>query len=135
MLRVIICHTFEDVIIALEAASELSVELALQSAPDAIFYAGALYLLHMYRHACELFPQVRSRFIVDCADAGAEAIAAMQMGHRYIRSSAPDDIQQKLADIAKSYGASLESGPYEALDLRQAKDTKAASVEWLKGNL
>lgn len=130
--RVIIVHTLEHTLAALEAAAELNSPLTLQSAPDAIFYAGSLYLLHMFEQAKKYHPGVSARFIIDCGDAGAEAISVMQMGHKFLRSDAPPEIREKLADIASQLGAQIISGEYEALDLLQARDTKSACLNWLK---
>ena len=129
--RVIIVHTFEHVLAALEAASELNRSVALQSAPDAIFYVGSLYLLNMFEQGGKQFPQVDAVFILDCGDAGAEAVGALQAGHRYIRSSAPEALRAKLADIAQSCGAAMMTGPYTHFDLLRVHDAKAACKEWL----
>ncbi len=130
--RVIIVHTPEHVSAALEATQELKQPIALQSAPHAIYYAGALYLLEMFRQAQQRFPQTEARFILDCADAGVEAVEALQMGHQLIRSSAPAAIKDKLADIARQCGAELTDAPYEALDLRAVHDPQAACRDWLQ---
>ncbi|MDE3015790.1 MAG: hypothetical protein KGI29_02575 [Pseudomonadota bacterium] len=130
--RVIIVHTIEHVESALAAAAESGKPVILQSAPEAIFYAGSLYLLHMYGQAKKYHPGVSSRFILDCGDAGAEAVAALQLGHMFLRSSAPPEIREKLADIAGQIGAELISGEYEALDLLPYEDTKDLCIQWLK---
>ncbi len=113
--------------IALEAASEWGKPVILQSAPDGIFYAGSLYLLHMFEQAQKQFPTTEATFILDCDGAGAEAIAAMSAGHKHIRS---DDT--KIRDIAAQHGVTVHSEPYEALDLPQAGDTKDACKQWLE---
>ncbi len=133
-MRVVIAHTPEHMAAALEAAESLKVPLTLQSPPDAIFYAGAAYLLRMFEQAKSQFSNTNVRFILDCADAGAEAISAMQLGHRDIRSTAPQALRAKLADIAAKHGVQVHSNPYEALDLRSTGDTKDACIKWLKGD-
>lgn len=130
--HIIIVHTLKHVDAALGAAEETVKPVTLQSAPKAIFYAGSLYLLHMYEQAKKYHPRVSSRFILDCGDAGAEAIAAIQIGHKFLRSSAPPEIQEKLADIAHQAGAEMVAGDYEALDLLPLEDTKDACKEWLR---
>lgn len=130
--RVIIVHTLEQVVDALEVAKELKSSLILQSAPDAILYAGALYILHMFEEGRSLLPDVEAEYVIDCGETGAECVAAMQMGHTAIRSSAPPELLEKLADIAQQCDVRLHTAPYEALDLLSVRDTKAACKNWLK---
>jgi len=125
--RVIIVHTLEHAKMALKAAAELNKPVTLQSAPDAIFYAGSLYLWQMFEQAKIYHPGVSAQFILDCGDAGAEAIAAIGIGHKHIRVHDP-----KLQDIAKQHGVQVHSEPYEALDLLYTRDTKAACTQWLR---
>ncbi len=91
----VIVHTRDDIVRALTSRHTV-----LQSAPDAIFYAGPLYLLSMFAGAKREFAHVDAIFILDCADAGAQAVSAMQMGHTHIKSSAPAPLRAKLQDIA-----------------------------------
>ena len=101
----IIVHTIDDVRAALQADKNVT----LQSAPDAIFYAGSLYLLTMFQQAKVEFPESDATFILDCGDAGAEAIAAIQMGHTHIRSTAPKPLLEKLQNIANQFGVTVIS--------------------------
>jgi hypothetical protein len=133
-MRVTIVHTIEHALTALEAAAETNTSIILQSAPDAIFYAGSLYLLHMFEEARRHYPDVRATCIIDCADASGEAIAAMQMGHRHMRSSAPDELRDQLAGIARENDIAFYTEPFEALDLLYARDPRKACREWLKSN-
>lgn len=129
--RAIIVHTLHDVLAALEAATELKTPVVLQSAPDAIFYAGSLYLLTMFRQGCEAFPKAQAIFILDSADASAEAVAAMQMGHKHLISTAPPELRVRLADIAAQLGVAMVEQNDTLLDLRHAHDAKAACKEYL----
>jgi len=103
---VTIIHTIDDVRTALQNAKT---PVTLQTAPDAIFYAGSLYLLMMFQNAKAEFPDVQATFILDCGDAGAEAVSAMQMGHTHIRSTAPEPLLVKLKDIARQLGVCIIS--------------------------
>ena len=129
--RVVIVHTAEQVRAALEAASEPYTPIALQSAAGANAYAGSLYLLHMFAQVKADFPKTEATFILDCGDSGADAIAAMEMGHSHIRTSAPDTLRTKLEDIAKQYKITLVTSPFDALDLHRVRDAKAACKKWL----
>ena len=130
-MRVVIIHNAEQVKSALAVAQELHCEVTLQSAPDAVFYAGALYLLRMFEQEKANFPDVNAQFILDCADSRAKAIEAMQTGHLHIRSNAPESIRKKLAAIAAEQGISFHAEPYEALDLQPIRATKDAIIKWL----
>jgi fructose/tagatose bisphosphate aldolase len=105
--NIVIVHTIEQTKSALKEATESGANIVLQSAPDAIFYAGSLYLLNMFRHAQEDYPQAKAIFILDCGDARAETIIAMQNGHKNIKSSALYEIRAKLKAIATEYGVNL----------------------------
>jgi hypothetical protein len=133
-MRVIVIHTLEHAITALEVAAECKKPATLQSAPDAIFYAGGLYLLKLFEQAKKACPDAQATFILNCGEARAEAVSAMQMGHKHIRSNAAPDLREKLADIAKQHNVTFHTGPYEALDLVQASDTKTACRDWLQSN-
>jgi hypothetical protein len=134
-MRIIIVHSLGHALVALESAQAIGCKVTLQSAPDAIYYAGGLYLFELFAQAKASYPKVEADFILDCSDAGAEAIAAMQTGHRLIRSSAPAPIREKLASIAAQCGAVVVEGEYEALDLHGARDTTSACEKWLKGTI
>lgn len=131
-MRVVIVHHAEHVRLALRAAQECSCSITLQSAPDALFYAGALYLLNMYEQEKTQFPNVDATFILDCADSRALAVQAMQTGHTHIRSQAEPKILSKLASIAKNNGVTLYTKPYEALDLLRVSATTGDIIEWIK---
>lgn len=102
-----IVHTLEQARTALKAAAENGGKIVLQTAPDAVFYAGSLYLFNMFKQAQENFPQVEAAFILDCGHAGAEAIIAMQNGHKNIKSTAKPEIRAKLKIIASEHGVNF----------------------------
>lgn len=130
-MRVIIAHTLEQTKAALAAAVECKKPVTLQSAPNAIFYAGALYLLHMFEAAKKAMPDAQAFFIVDCADDAAEAVNAMQMGHMHIRVQSSEF---RVQDIAKQYGITVYTEPYEALDLLNSNDVRKDCLNWLQSN-
>lgn len=132
MNRVIIVHTLEDAFAALEAAAELNAPVTLQSAPDALSYAGSLYLLHLFAEAKKAFPKTDAVCIADCGGDEADALQAMQAGHENIRL---ENRETRIADIAAQYGIKVHTGPYEALDLGKAGNTKEACKHWLSGDI
>ena len=131
-MKVIIAHDLHHALAAMQAAHDLALPVIIHSAPDAIYHTGAGYIFQMFKKAQEAFPDVDATFILDCADAGAETIAAMQTGHKTLRSRAPAPARGKLADIARQYGARMIDGLYEPLDLARVRDTKGACEKWLR---
>lgn len=131
-MRVIIIHNLEQAVAALNVAVKMKTPVVLQSAPEAIFYAGALYLLKLFEQAQKAQPKADAIFILNCGDARAEAISAMQLGHKHIRSNADPELREKLADIAAQHGVTFHTGPYEALDLLGVRHSEKACREWLE---
>jgi hypothetical protein len=103
----IIIETIEQAKAALKAAAESDAEITLQTTPDAIFYAGSMYLLNMFRQAQAAYPYVKATFILDAGEAGAEVIAAIQDGHKNIKSNAKPEIRAKLRAIAAGHGVNF----------------------------
>ena len=132
MQRIIIIHTLDQAIDALEVAQALNLAIILQSAPNAIFYAGGLYLFNLFEKAKRTFSNVAPVFILDCANAEAETMQALRIGHRHLRLDSRSNTWEKLVDIAAQYGATIHTEPYEALDLAQVEDTKSACKTWLQ---
>lgn len=134
-MKVVIVHNFEHACDALAAAAECKKPIVLQSAPDAIFYGGPLYLLKLFEQAQKEQPKADAIFILNCGDARAEAISAMQLGHKHIRSNAEPELREKLADIATQHGVTFHTGPFEALDLFNVNDPGKACRDWLANHL
>lgn len=129
--RVIIAHTFAHMRDAFAAAQDVQAALVLQTATGALRFAGAQYLLTMYEKAHALYPQVEAKLVLNCDDAGAETVSAMRVGHKYLRSDAPEGLKAKLVDIAGQLGVVMVEGEYAALDLRYTYDVSDACKKWL----
>jgi hypothetical protein len=102
-----IVHSLDDARKALAAGNAQPVTL--QSAPDAILYAGSLYLLTLYTQACAEFPDVKSTFILDCGEHGAQALEAMHIGHKHIRIRAASEMEKKIRSVAEQLGVDIIS--------------------------
>ena len=80
----------------------------------------------------EAFPRVKARFILDCGDAGTEAIAAMETGPYILTQlrQARNPRQTGLESPSSvQYKAELLDGPYEALDLLNLREIQKAHAE------
>jgi hypothetical protein len=99
LMQPLIVHTLDE---AMDALSKAKKSIVLQSGSNAIFYAGPLYLLKLFEAAQAAYPNVDATFVLDCGNAGAEAIAAIEMGHKHIRSN-----NAKIIDIARQNGVAL----------------------------
>ncbi len=102
-----IINTLAQAMEAMEIADKNGESIVLQTTPDAIYYAGSLYVLDIFKKAQAAYPSVKAEFIFDCGDAGAEVIGAMQDGHKTIKSSAHPEIRAKLKSIARQYGVNF----------------------------
>jgi hypothetical protein len=102
-----IIRTLAEAMAAMKAASESAESVILETPPDAIYYAGSLYILDIFKKAQTAYPHVKAEFIFDCGDAGAEVIAAMQDGHKTIKSSAKPETRAKLKAIALGHGVNF----------------------------
>lgn len=129
--RPLIVHTREHVHSAFCAAHSLNAELTIQSAPSAIFYAGALYLKMMIDDIAKDFPEVRNYFILDCADDASLALFALRSGQGFIRLNLSSSVHRKINDIANQLGGKCLIGKYRALDLAQVREPRTACLEWL----
>ncbi len=105
MTNVKIIQTLEQAKKALVEAGEG--EVVLQSPNDALFYAGSMYFLEIFRQAQASYPLAKATFILDTGDAYAEVITAIQDGHKNIKSSAKPEIRAKLAAIAQENGVNF----------------------------
>jgi hypothetical protein len=129
--RPIIIHTLAQANAALDAAKSLNKPIALQSAPNALLYAGSLYLLHLFQEAERSHHDAQASYILDSSEAIAETIAAMHDGHRLIRTNAPEPWLTKIRDIASQLEVFLLPPVKAALDLGKTSDYHAACLGWL----
>lgn len=129
--RPVIAHHVEDMRLAHRAAGELGCTLVLQSAHGALYYAHANYLLSCFAQAQGAFPDVQSVFVIDAADAGAQALDAMRSGCLYLRSDAPPALRDKLLDLARQSGVEILAPARNHFDLATSLHPLSDCMEWL----
>ncbi len=129
----IVIHSLADAEAALVAASALGVSVTLISAPGAAGYAGPAWFRAVVEKARGGHPDVAATAILDCGDMPGHALAALRAGVRIVRFAGPT--ADKIADIARQYGAAVFAERPEALDLDGvAGDRVAACRKWLEGH-
>jgi hypothetical protein len=104
----IIVSTLAECLAAFANASSGTL-LRLQNPPFSIDRLGLLYLTEMVAAAALKYPGVPYHFICDCANNAPAVQAALAMGITDIRYQGPQEVTAKLEDIARQYGATLQS--------------------------
>lgn len=127
----VIIHDLDHARAALAAAVDCERPVILLSAPGAAGYAGAAWFLRVVALAAAEHPDAKWDAVLDCADRPGHVLAALRQGAMAVRFTGSKATASKLAAIAKSYGARLESGRTRALDLRGKADPLAACRSWL----
>ena len=124
--RAVIVHHLDHARAALAAAADCGRPVTLLSAPGAAGYAGAPWFLRLVALAADEQPEAEWDAVLDCADRPGHVLAALRQGATAVRFTGSKATAAKLAAIAESYGARLETGRTKALDLRGEADPLAA---------
>jgi class I fructose-bisphosphate aldolase len=122
----VVVHDLAQARAVLAVAAEIGCAVQLRSAPDAAGYAGVGFL-----HA--LGQAAGQPLLIDCgADAG-QVMAALRMGAGPLAFSGPDELFQRLADMASQLCVELrhETRPAPALCLMPSDDARARAKAWL----
>ena len=129
-------HSYEQACSALKVARELDLPVVLLSAPGAASYAGAGWFRALIDEAIAQYPGTLMSSIPVCASASGDALAALREGVKVIRFDGKEEVNNKIACIAKQLGASVINRRPSSLDLMEveANDTDIAIAcrEWLQ---
>jgi hypothetical protein len=131
--RAVVIHELAHARAALAAAAELGVAVALWSAPGAAAYAGAGWFAAVIRLAAGEQADDAVVAVLDCADRADLVQAAWRQGVRHVCFRGRSDVAERLAAIARHYGATLHRKRPPALDLQGCNDSLAACRDWLGG--
>jgi len=129
--RAIVVHDLDHARAALAAAAQCGRPATLLSAPGAAGYTGAPWFLRVVALAADEQPDAEWDSVLDCADRPGHVLAALRQGATAVRFTGSKSAAAKLAAIAESYGARLETGRTTALDLRGEADPLSACKAWL----
>lgn len=134
--RVVVFHSLDHARAALAAAAGAGVPLTLRTAPGAAAYAGAQYLKAIVDEAAAEHPGVALTAVIDCGGDAGTAQGALRIGWKALGFSGPENVRDKLADIAEQSGATLvtDDPDEEALDLLDRADAEAACRAFLAGD-
>jgi fructose/tagatose bisphosphate aldolase len=127
----IVIHCLADARAALEAAVQAGKPVVLASAPRAAAYLGAAVFREIINAAARAVPSATYSAVLDCGDDAGAALNALRHGIKMIRLDADEHVTRRVADIAAQYGAALDAGPAEALDLATVSDPPRACRAWL----
>jgi hypothetical protein len=125
-------HSLDHARLALAAAREQGVAIALRSAEDAASYAGAGWFAAMTAAAKKEFPDVAFTASLDCGAAPGYALAALREGVRLVRLRGSRRVRGKISSIAGKSGAALDDDPSPALDLLYVAEPRSALRDWLR---
>ena len=128
----IVIHSLDHARAALRAASTRNLPVVLLSAPGAAAYAGAPWFLRLVEMAAAEHPQARYEAVLDCGSRPGHVLAALRQGAKAVHFSGSKAAAAKLSAIAEAYGARLETGRRQALDLRGEPEPEVACQSWLE---
>ena len=132
---IVIVHSLDHALAAVQAAGALGTALTLMSAPGAAAGAGAPWFREVARQAAAAAPAVEVTAVIDCGDQPGLVLAALRDGAKRLRFSGRKSVAEKLAAIAKQQQAVLLTGRLEALDLLDHPDPKTACRDWFARRL
>lgn len=128
--RIVIVHDLGQARQVIEIAERLDLAIELRSAPDAAAYAGVGYL-----HALEA--ALGRPLVIDCGDDAGLVMAALRTGCCALVFGGPDELFERLADIAGQQGAMVrhERGRPDAVVLEPEDRAGPVLAEKLKREL
>jgi len=114
----IVVHSLGHAVAALQAAAEAGKPVLLLSAVNAGLSAGAGWWREAVAAARDLVPSATVDALLDCGDDAGAAQAALREGVEAIVFCGPDEVRERLADIARQHGNRVyRERPQAALDL------------------
>ncbi len=131
--RTVVVHSLDHARAALRAAEALGVAVTLTSGPGAAGYAGPAWFRELIAAARTEHPRAEVTAVLDCGDAPGHAMAALRAGLKAIRFDGRPAVAERVAELARGYGAVVEPPRGTALDLAEAVDAYAACHAWLGG--
>jgi hypothetical protein len=129
--KAIIVHSLGHAETVLAVADSLGGEAVLLSAPGAAGFMGAGMFREIVDQAMAKYPNVLVKAILDCGSDAGWALNALRNGVKTIRLQGPNDVLNKVADIASQQNANLDTGKEDALDLATVNNPDKACRIWL----
>lgn len=128
----IVVYALADARAALLAAIEHNIEITLVSPAGAAAYGGPAWFREVVAQARDAVPGATFDSVLDCASEAGHALAAIRDGVQAVCFDGPDDVGNKIRDIADRSGCAIVEIDYtHALDLNHCADAAAACREWL----
>ncbi len=128
----IVVYALADARAALQAAAACDTPITLVSPAGAAAYGGPAWFREVVAQAHDAVPDAAFDSVLDCASEAGHALAAIREGVPAICFDGPNDVRDKIHDIAAQSGCAITEIDYErALDLDQCDDATAACRDWL----
>ncbi len=113
----IVIHDLAQAEAALVAARDLGRPVTLTCAAGAIGYLGARTFLKIIETAAAAAPEAEFETLVDCGGEPGLALAALRHGATRIAVDVSGTAAERLSDIARQLGATMQPPVGNALDL------------------
>ena len=126
----VIVHDLGQAMRVLAAAERTGRPVRLCSPPAAGTYLGPAVFKSMIDQARARHPAAQADSCLDCGDEAGTALAALRHGVEAISLTAPPDVLEKIADMARQSGAATLPPPSQALDMAQGP-TDEKLADWL----
>lgn len=132
----IVVYALADARAALQAAKECDIAITLVSPAGAGGFGGPAWFCELIAQAHDAVPGAKFDSVFDCADSPGDAMAAIREGVPAVRFDGPDEVRNKLKDIAAQSGSALAEIDYaRALDLNECADPLTTCRDWLAAKL
>jgi hypothetical protein len=122
-----VVHGLPHLAAALAAGAESGRPIVAISAPGASAYAGPAWFAALAAEGGAAYPDVALTAILDCGDRAGDALAALKAGLTRLIFTGNPVAGEKLAAIARGYGAEIMFNRPDAVDLLGVRDPARAA--------
>lgn len=129
--KTIVVHHVGHAEAALNAAAKNGVPVVLRSAAGAASYLGPPVFRAMVEAAREKSPMADAITVMDCGEDAGHALAALRHGLDRVRVALPAATKERIAAIARQYGAAIDDDDRPPLDLHECGDPAVECQNWL----
>ena len=129
--KIIVVHNYNHVKCAMKAAKKLQKKIIIQSPNNAGSYMGPLFFKKLLKKCESLFPGVDYMEILDCGNDTGCALEAINHNVRIIKIDCNKKSLEKIKNICKKKGLSVNNINSKKLDLNLVEDVYDECLKWL----